>query len=867
MSNSITEGKDRELAPDQQSGEIKRVPTSASVDLKVEVLQASTFKEAGQGDAMRERSSIESRTDLRIAATNEAMLADPSRGSATLVVEQEMARRWADLDAADFGRIRSDSRREAALESISGHVRASPEYADELKKRMPVLAEAAKRISDERDRVERQAALPAIERSAATLSQPGEARSVSEAEQREKAQQDAKTLSAMPPGGDRQSASVVVGESLRHNPAYHAEMQRVAPQLVREASIAVAHRDDLRSIERSNDALHAVPVDTLSVAEAREAVRKDLETIRQLNYSGDRYQAAIVMGDSARAQGNYRAELELQAPNVSREVKIATAENDLRNAEKEERKAAELAALRLAKGDQAAAWTPEQAADQVKKDSAALRTADVTERYYAIGDAAIAVSRSPAYAEALAKESPELAREVEARRERDEAARLAIEKQRENIDAAQRSRSTVLDSAALAAVAAVRATESARVARELGTDPGRATQERIDARDSLKAPPLDGRVTAPDDPDLAAQRGRAIKRPVDESALSAELLAKFIVSAEKRGILDRGTTEFTFRTGAEQGRVSFVDVGKSLSTQRDDQATVRAMVEVASVKNWKEITVSGSDDFRRQTWLEAGLNGIAVRGYEPREADKKLLDELRQRDKPTNVITAVEREHKREEPREPSRPQVEPAAQRKHIDGDALTPHEKTVLDNSRQILDSKALGEQFTQAALRELEVKLRGERVYVGEIVDHGRAPYKFDKENDESYYVTLRTRAGDQVIWGKGLAEAMQERSVGEQVVLQNIGKRDVTVQERMRDAQGQVVGSRPKESQLNAWKAELLSRFNDKARRDFQNRSASRQPTIGVYDSKAPRPEAKTLAEQSRTPEQQRNAEQQRNSRER
>ena len=287
---------------------------------------------------------------------------------------------------------------------------------------------------------------------------------------------------------------------------------------------------------------------------------------------------------------------------------------------------------------------------------------------------------------------------------------------------------------------------------------------------------------------------------------------------------------------------------------------------MATAKNWKEITVSGTDDFRRNAWIEARLNGVKVKGYEPREADKQILAELQQRTTPTNVITAAEQEQKRDTPSESARTQAEPAPQRKHIDGDALTAHEKTVLDSSRTILNSKALGDQFTQAALRELESKLRGERVYVGEIVDHGRAPYQFNQDKDESYYVTLKTRAGEQVIWGKGLAEAMQERSSGEQVVRQNIGKRDVTVQERVHDAQGQVVGMRPNQSQLNAWKSELLSRFSEKARTDLSDRSATRQPSLGVYDAKAPRTPEQPAAP-ARKSEQQRHADQQRNSRER
>lgn len=862
MSNTITEGKDRELPPDRY-GEILRAPTPAAIELKSEVLQAAALKETGQGDEMRERSSIESRTDLRLAATNEAMRADPARSSATLAIEQDTARRWADLDASDFGRIRSDSRREAALEAIAGHMRVSPEYSDELKKRSPVLAESAKAINDEREKVEREIALPIIERNASALAS---AQPLPEAEQREMAKQDAKSLLLVPEGGERHLAAAVVGENARNHPAYRDELQKVAPQLAREASTAVVERDALRSIERRNDELLPVARDALLVAGARDAVKQDLASLDVIKDVGTRYQAAVTIGDNARGQANYRAELELQAPEVSKEVKAATAENDRRAAEKDNRKTAEFLSIQAAKGERAAAWTPEQAAEQARKDVASLRTADAAERHHATGDMAIAIKRSKVYAETLTMEAPDVAREIESRREREAAERAAAEQRKDSISAAAQSRAALIDAAALAAVANVRTRETARVVEQLASSPGTATQQLRDAQQSLKAPPLDGRVTAPDDPDIAAQRARAVKRPVGEDELSQALLTRFVVSHEKRGLLDKGRTEFTFRSGDEQGRVAFVDAGKALSTEREDKATIRAMVEVATAKNWKEITVSGTDDFKRNAWLEASLNGIQVRGYEPREADKQILAELQQRNKTANVITASEHEHKREQPRDTSKAPVEAPPQRKHIDGDALTVQERTVLDSSRAILDSKALGEKFTEAALRELESKLRGERVYVGEIIDHGRAPYQFNKDNDDSYYVTLKTRAGEQVIWGKGLAEAMQERSAGEQIVLQNIGKRDVTVQERVRDAHGQVVGMRPKESQLNAWKSELLSRFSEKARTDFSNRSAARQPSLGVYDAQAPREPAQPVSP-VRAPNQQRNAEQQRNSRER
>jgi hypothetical protein len=570
LSNSITEGKGRELPPNED-GEILRVATPASIDLRIEVIAASTFKEAGQGEEMRARSSIESRTDLRLAATNEAMRADPARGESARLADQETARRWADLDAVDFGRIRSDARRENALESFAGHVRASPEYAEEIKKRSPVLADAVRDINARRD-----------------------------AEQADRSRQ------------------------------------------------------------------------------------------------------------SAQAQRN-----------------------------------GELAA-------------------------------------------------------------------------------------------ASKTRESLLDAASMATLANLRAKQTASLVQQLASAPETSTKELREAQQALKAPPLDGRVTAPNDPDIAAIAKRAIKRPIADEELSQALLARFVVSHEKRNILDRGTTEFTYRAGQLQGNVAFVDAGKTLQTALNDKETIRAMVEVATAKNWKEVTLTGTDDFKRAAWLEARLNGLDVRGYEARDADKQLLSELQQRDRPANSMSVAQSARAVDAP--PRTDEQQP--KRKHIDGDALTSSEQTALVNSRAFLTSKDLGERFTNEALRELESRLRGERVYTGELVDHGRAAYKFEKDNDLSYFAVLKTRTGEQVVWGKGLEDAMVDRKPGEQIVLQNIGRKDVIVQERVRDAQGQVVDVRPKDAQLNQWKAEPLSQYMARSQPGQQKRATGLRPVMQVYDNKAP-----------------------------
>lgn len=573
--NGITEGKDRQSAPDRD-GEIFSLPMGAEIDLTLEINDASRLKDAGQGDALRARSSIESRTDLRLAATNEAMRSDPNRLDNVIALKQDVAQRWVDLDASDFGRIRSETRRENALDAIAGHMRASPQYAEEIKKRSPAIADAAMELNQGRAKIEQEA-----------------------------------------------------------------------------------------------------------------------------------------------------------------------------------------------------------------------------------------------------------------------AAQLADNQRKTDLAASNSVRQSAINAASLASVATLRSRETARVVESLLKSPETSTQQLRDAKDLLKAPPLDGRVTAPNDPDIAAAALRAIKRPIADDELSRELLSRYIVSREKRGFFDKGATEFTHRNGDRQGSVAFVDTGKSITTTQEDKGTIRAMVEVAAAKNWKEITVSGSDDFKRSAWLEANLNGIQVRGYEPREADKILLAELQDRYKPGNSITLAQNERVVKPP-EPSIPTQD---RRKHIDGDALSAEQKSVLDTSRAFLNSKDMGfgPEVTEATIRELESRLRGERLYVGEVIDHGHAPYKHDEKNDPSYFVVLKTPAGEQVVWGKGLAEAMQDQKVGNEIVLQNIGKKAVTVNEKVRDAQGNVVAVRPKESQLNAWKAEALSRYSERGRTGLEpSRTVPKQPAYKVYDPKAERP---------------------------
>lgn len=86
--------------------------------------------------------------------------------------------------------------------------------------------------------------------------------------------------------------------------------------------------------------------------------------------------------------------------------------------------------------------------------------------------------------------------------------------------------------------------------------------------------------------------------------------------------------------------VAFEDRGKSLSSSRDDNKTIAAMVAVAKSKNWNEIQVKGTEDFKRKAWLEAASQGIKVKGFKPTERDLAAL-EAKQEEMSRNQIHHV----------------------------------------------------------------------------------------------------------------------------------------------------------------------------------------------------------------------------------
>lgn len=110
---------------------------------------------------------------------------------------------------------------------------------------------------------------------------------------------------------------------------------------------------------------------------------------------------------------------------------------------------------------------------------------------------------------------------------------------------------------------------------------------------------------------------------------------------------------------------------------------------------------------------------------------------------------------------------------------------------------------------------------QLIVGRLQEHGRAPYQFRPEQDASYYAKLVTAAGVKFIWGKDLERAIHagesKPKTGDMIGARRTGREAVTVVDRKRDAQGNVVAQSEQHAHRARWEVEKLQLFSERARR--------------------------------------------------
>jgi hypothetical protein len=241
----------------------------------------------------------------------------------------------------------------------------------------------------------------------------------------------------------------------------------------------------------------------------------------------------------------------------------------------------------------------------------------------------------------------------------------------------------------------------------------------------------------------------------------------------------------------------FEDHGARLATPANDRKTAADMIAVAQAKGWGEIELKGSDEFKRNAWIEANLAGIATKGFKPQEQDLAMLDAAR-REREALTISAGARA-KTDVP--------VPVPAPTPAEGPATTSRVMPIAP-AAQAPTASVTTEVTTQPAAASAPVA-NPAPVVASVLVAHGPAPYQNDPENSRSYFVTVKDAAGaEKTSWGIDLERAIAESGVriGDPVKLENLGNQPVVVQAPVKDDAGKVIGYEPKETRRNVWSVE-------------------------------------------------------------
>lgn len=273
-----------------------------------------------------------------------------------------------------------------------------------------------------------------------------------------------------------------------------------------------------------------------------------------------------------------------------------------------------------------------------------------------------------------------------------------------------------------------------------------------------------------------------VAKPAAEPARAAIAVDPVPEDVRKRFIQVKN--RYYFPDGAR----AFTDRGDRLTTPSENTEVVKSLVAIAKAREWNEITVHGTERFRKEAWLTGRMAGLEVRGYQPSELEQAHLVRALAREK---SAIAGETPHRPADP-SPARTEREPKAQER----------QKGLL----------------------------------TGRLIDHGRATYQHDPRAPMSYFVKLETPRGDRTIWGVDLERAVRESlsqpKIGDEIGLRSVRQDAVKVKTPERDADGQVVGERNLETHRNRWILEKRGFFDARAEAARVVRDGSVDPKQAV-----------------------------------
>jgi hypothetical protein len=245
------------------------------------------------------------------------------------------------------------------------------------------------------------------------------------------------------------------------------------------------------------------------------------------------------------------------------------------------------------------------------------------------------------------------------------------------------------------------------------------------------------------------------------------------------------------------GAPAFKDQGRRLTTASENTQVVHSLIEIAHLRGWTEVTVTGTERFRQEAWRQARMAGLNVRGHRPTEPEQAQLIRALARGRSVPLGGAA----------------------------DAI----------SAETQPSESQTPMGTSGAPRAASDAQKGR--IAGKLLDHGRDAYRHDPHEEPSYFVRVETRDGKREIWGKDLERAMTQSltqpQVGDAVILQKTGRDVVTVKRAERDSAGHL---KPKEIEThrNRWVIEKSTFFDERAQAAHVVRDATIDARTAVRD---------------------------------
>lgn len=241
------------------------------------------------------------------------------------------------------------------------------------------------------------------------------------------------------------------------------------------------------------------------------------------------------------------------------------------------------------------------------------------------------------------------------------------------------------------------------------------------------------------------------------------------------------------------GQDAFRDYGDRIvmatpEASENDRMILAALLS-AKANQRGAVEITGSDDFIQRTMGLIADHNIDVHFKNPqqREQFEVLLKARAENTVPQNGLNIGPESGP--ETSAPVSPALGPGVAEPAVSDSSAKPKEATeqAVTPELSVLDKETLRTGLT------------------GKLLDAGKAPYKFDKSNSESFYVQMRTKSGNKTYWGVELEQALKDsgNQPGDMVKLQYLGKKAVTVNVPVKDAEGNVTGFERLDTHRNHW----------------------------------------------------------------